>query len=198
MTSGTRIHAACRGSYVLLTAVKDEAATIGITIESVLRQRLLPLEWVIVDNGSVDGTGQIIRRATSGHEWIKCVLLPLNSERNFRSKVIAINAGWRLLSADGYEFIGILDGDLKFGPEYFEEVLNAFAKDPDLGIAGGVVFDVGEAPYQKPRNQHDVPGAVQMFRRSCYEDVRPYLQIPAGGLTLWLASVLECSDTVPN
>ncbi len=50
-------------SYVLVTPVRDEEATIGRTIESVVNQTVLPREWVIASDGATDGTDGIIRAA---------------------------------------------------------------------------------------------------------------------------------------
>lgn len=167
--------------YVLITAVRDEAATIGITIDSMLAQTAPPTEWVIVNDGSTDQTGAIIFEAASRCQWIKHVQFPHRHERSFGAMVAAIKAGRDTLNSQDYEYIGLLDGDLRFRSDYFLRVLQHFKNNPRLGLTGGMVVDVGEDPTRIPHNRTDVPGAVQLFRRSCYEKLNGYLAIPEGG-----------------
>ena len=46
--------------YVIITPVRDEEKHIEATIRCVSSQTILPAEWVIVDDGSTDRTGDII------------------------------------------------------------------------------------------------------------------------------------------
>src|SRR5579863_6622358 len=46
----------CEDGYVLMTAAYNEEANIQKTIQSVLSQTLRPKRWVIVSDGSTDGT----------------------------------------------------------------------------------------------------------------------------------------------
>ena len=45
--------------YVLVTPARNEAAYIKKTIQSVISQTILPIKWVIVSDGSTDGTDEI-------------------------------------------------------------------------------------------------------------------------------------------
>ena len=168
-------------SYVLVTPTKDEAPVIGETLRSVIAQTHRPLEWVIVSDGSTDGTNAIVRAAAAQHPWIKLLELPPRAGRDFAAVVKATEAGLRALTIDDYEFIGLLDSDVSFGPEYFACLLGEFTAAPRLGLAGGVVFDPGVDRSQLPFNRKDVPGAVQCFRRACFEQLGGLLAIPEGG-----------------
>ena len=59
--------------YVIITPIRDEEKFIEATIASVQAQTLLPAEWVIVDDGSTDRTGEIIDRYASQFPWIRVV-----------------------------------------------------------------------------------------------------------------------------
>ena len=59
-----------RSAYVLVTPAKNEAMFIGATIESVAAQTVLPRRWVIVSDGSTDGTGEIVERFAKQHSWL--------------------------------------------------------------------------------------------------------------------------------
>ena len=169
------------GNYVLITPTKDEENLIGVTIESVVNQTVLPLEWVIVSDGSTDGTECIVRAAMLKHSWIRLVSLPKRNYRSFSSVVHATEAGIQALTNKDYEYLGLLDSDLKFSPPHFEILIAEFNYSPRLGLAGPAVFDPGEAKTRLPRNRLDVPGACQFFRRNCFEALGGLLAIPEGG-----------------
>jgi poly-beta-1,6-N-acetyl-D-glucosamine synthase len=167
--------------YVLLTPVKNEQSTVGITIDSVVRQTLLPTEWIIVNDGSTDQTEEIVEAASRRHSWIRLIQLPKRDTRSFSAVVHATETGVKALKATKYEYLGLLDADLRFAPSYFESLIQRFERNPQLGLAGGVVIDVGTPKNEKPRNMQDVPGAVQFFRRSCFDSLGGLIAIPEGG-----------------
>lgn len=167
--------------YVLVTPVRDEVALIGRTIDSVLAQTVLPREWVIVSDGSTDGTDDIIRAAASKYPFIRLMALPPRTGRSFGAVVRNTTLGIQSMVTPDYDFLGLLDSDVTFSADYFEQLLARFAVAPRLGLAGGVVIDVGRPRDVFPRNREDVPGAVQFFRRKCFEKLGGLIPIPEGG-----------------
>lgn len=167
--------------YVLVTPTKNEELTIGKTIEAVISQTVLPLEWIIVSDGSTDQTDDIVRTAIALHPWIKLLSLPMRSQRSFASVVQATEAGIRAITVTTYDYIGLLDSDVVFQSDYFERLIENFLLSPKLGLAGGVVIDCGEPKDHLPRNKNDIPGATQFFRRQCIEDIGSFIPVPEGG-----------------
>ena len=49
-------------SYVLVTPARNEAESIELTIQSVVKQRVRPIKWIIASDGSTDGTDDIVRK----------------------------------------------------------------------------------------------------------------------------------------
>lgn len=173
MTSGVR--------YVLVTPCKNEERTIGVTLASVLRQSVRPVEWIIVSDGSTDRTNEIVAAAHAQHDWIRLLALPARASRDFAAVVHATEAGVQALRRTDYTFIGLLDADVALPADYFAGVIAAFAASPHLGLAGGVVLDPGEPRDAVPRNLREVPGAVQFFRRDCFEALGGLIAVPEGG-----------------
>jgi poly-beta-1,6-N-acetyl-D-glucosamine synthase len=169
----------CR--YVLLTPAKNEESTIGKTIDSVLNQSLIPSEWIIISDGSTDETDSIVAAAAQANAWIRLIQLPARERRSFSAVVHATEFGIKALKLADYAYLGLLDADIRFPSDYFERLIDRFARNPALGLAGGMVVDVGTSKKQIPRNLWDVPGAVQFFRRSCFESLGGLLAIPEGG-----------------
>lgn len=180
-------------TYVLVTPTKDEEKTIGDTLSSVISQTIRPEEWVIVSDGSTDRTDSLIQAAMVDHPWITLIQLPPRKGRCFGAVARATKLATERLSVSDYEFIGLLDSDLRFAPTYFESVIAEFRANPKLGLAGGRVLDPGERADSKPDNTRDVPGAVQFFRRKCFESLREIHAIPEGG---W--DMLTCVESRMN
>jgi glycosyltransferase involved in cell wall biosynthesis len=168
--------------YVLVTPVRDEVTTIGRTIDCVTRQTHRPAEWVIVSDGSTDGTNEVVESASSVHRWIRLLALPPRpAGRSFAAVVRNTEAGIQALRCQKWNYLGLLDADLELAEDYFQELITRFEANPRLGLAGGVVIDPGTPRNRFPRNRIDVPGAVQLFRRECFERLGGLLAIPEGG-----------------
>ncbi|MBD5781072.1 glycosyltransferase family 2 protein [Pelagicoccus sp. NFK12] len=168
-------------SYVLVTPVRNEEKYIEETLKSVTSQTILPQEWVIVSDGSTDRTNEIIQKYLSEFSWIKLIQLPQREFPSFAAVVENTTLGINSLETKDYQFLGLLDSDLRFEPEYFEKLMIEFEKDLKLGLAGGVAIDIGLSKDVLPRNKNDVPGALQFFRRVCFEDIGGLVPIPEGG-----------------
>ena len=100
--------------YVVVTPVRDEVLYIEKTIEAVGRQTILPAEWIIVDDGSTDGTGELLDRRAGEHGCIKVIH---RGNRGFRSAgggvMEAFYAGYSQISDSNWDFIVKLDGDVE-------------------------------------------------------------------------------------
>ncbi len=169
--------------YVLITPARNEEATIEKTIQSVVSQTLLPKVWVIVSDGSTDRTDEIIKRYENTYDFIRLVRREADTNRNFASKVYAIRAGVEKLNGTEYDFIGNLDADITFEPDYYERLFEMFGDNPKLGIAGGVALEPRNGNWirQHTNVEWSVGGYGQMFRRQCYDDIGGYLPLKKGG-----------------
>lgn len=170
-------------SYVLITPARNEAQFIELTIRSVVAQSARPLRWVIVSDGSTDGTDEIVRRYAAQHDWIELARMPARAERHFAAKVHAFNTGRARMQGLAYELIGCLDGDASFEEGYFAYLLEKFASDPQLGLAG-TPFQETDKPaydYRFVSIEH-VSGICQLFRRQCFEQIGGYTPVRGGGI----------------
>lgn len=172
--------------YVIITPVRDEERYVGQTIECVLNQTIRPLEWVIVNDGSSDRTGEIIDRYAGQFPWIRAVH---RVNRGFRKSgggvVEAFYDGYKALQSDDWEFIVKLDGDLTFSNAYFEECFGHFYREPRLGIGGGEIYHKVDGKLKLEANpRFHVRGATKIYRRKCWDAI--------GGL--WMAPGWDTID----
>lgn len=170
-----------RGDYVLVSAARNEASTLETTIRSVLNQSLLPREWIIVDNDSSDGTKAIVDAFAKQAGWIRYAYCPWRSGAGYANKVRALQLGADFASVRESEFLGVLDADVELPPHYYQCVLDALLRHPDWGIAGGIVTDTDASAETSVSEISNVSGAVQVFRRACWESIGGLVPIPEGG-----------------
>src|SRR5579863_1359231 len=107
-----------------MTAAYNEEAYIEKTIQSVLSQTLLPRRWVIVSDHSTDGTDQIVQRYADQHDFIRFLRVTKDAGHSFRSKVVALHQGAKLLEGVDHDFIGNLDADISLESDYFEKLVD--------------------------------------------------------------------------
>jgi poly-beta-1,6-N-acetyl-D-glucosamine synthase len=171
-------------TYVLITPARNEAEFIELTLKSVVGQTVPPLKWVIVSDGSTDGTDDIVKKYAADHAWIELLRMPERQERHFAGKVNAFNAGQAQVAELKYDIIGNLDGDVSFEPDYFEFLLHKFQDNPRLGV-GGTPFREGPFQYDfRFSNVEHVSGQCQLFRKECFNDIGGYVPRKIGGIDL--------------
>jgi biofilm PGA synthesis N-glycosyltransferase PgaC len=156
--------------YCIITPTRDEEKFIRRTIESVLRQTILPQEWIIVDDGSTDGTASIVDQYVQQHSWIRLLRRVDRGYRATGGGVEPFLAAYPLLTSGDWEFLVNLDGDLIFDNDYFEKCFQYFRQIPALGIGGGTIYNKVANELQLERSPaFHVRGATKIYRRSCWD-----------------------------
>ena len=169
--------------YILLTAAYNEERYIARTIESVLAQTVRPERWVVVSDGSTDGTDEIVAAYAKRHSFIRLRRVEDHRPRGVIRKVNALNVGYSATSDLNYEFVANLDADIVFDDHYFETLLQRFKLEPTLGITGGLIYEEHRGAFKSRRsnNIRSVAHAAQMVRRECYEQIGGYSPMKFGG-----------------
>jgi cellulose synthase/poly-beta-1,6-N-acetylglucosamine synthase-like glycosyltransferase/peptidoglycan/xylan/chitin deacetylase (PgdA/CDA1 family) len=160
----------------------NEKECIANTLES-LSKSTHPIEVIVVDDGSTDGTSEIARAAADK--------LGMTNVRVIRQenagKPAALNNGVRSASHD---IVVMMDGDTVFEPETVRHLVQPFA-DPKVGAVAGnakvgnrntiigawqhieyvMGFNLDRRMYDLLRCMPTIPGAIGAFRRDAVLEV---------------------------
>ncbi len=161
--------------YAIVTPVKDEINYFPRTVASILSQEIKPKKWIIIDDGSTDGTTEIIQKVERENNWIEGIYRESNKIRKPGGEfVLAI--GLEKINIYDYDFIVRMDGDLDFESNYFTVLFEKFENNPKLGIASGVCFITrnGKQIEEKHPRFH-TRGPLKTYRTQCYKDINGLL-----------------------
>lgn len=168
--------------YVIITPARNEEENIPHTIRSMAAQTLRPVRWVIVNDGSTDGTAAIIDAAARAHDWITALH---RADRGFRKQgggvIETFQEGYQRISGEPWEYLVKFDADLSFEPDYFARCLQKFVDDPKLGIGGGMISHevAGRLVSESPGDPaFHVRGATKIYRRTCWDAIGGLVQAP--------------------
>ncbi|WP_420076474.1 glycosyltransferase [Streptomyces sp. JL3001] len=162
----------------VLVPAYNEAKCIENTVQSLMRSEH-PIEIIVIDDGSSDGTARIVE--AMGLPNVR-VIRQLNG-----GKPSALNRG---MANARYDLIVMMDGDTVFEPATVRELVQPFA-DPRVGAVAGnakvgnkdtligawqhieyvMGFNLDRRMYDVLQCMPTIPGAVGAFRRSALERV---------------------------
>jgi poly-beta-1,6-N-acetyl-D-glucosamine synthase len=160
-----------KDKYVLITPVKDEYENFQKTIKSILNQEIKPSKWVIINDGSTDGTRELIDDLCKINNWVVPVHNPPEYKRKPGGEFV-LKKGFDIININEYDFIAKMDGDLSFGQNFFKDLFLEFDRDPKLGIASGSCFikENGKLIEETKARVH-TRGPMKVYRTQCYIDI---------------------------
>lgn len=161
-------------NYYIIIPAHNEEGFLADTLNSVLRQRLLPKKVVVVNDNSDDGTEAVIDRFMGLSSIIQKLNHRSSDDHMPGSKVIdAFYKGLDPLDAN-YDFLVKLDADCILPDHYFERLAYVFKGNPKVGIAGGFAYEKdasGNWQLNHPMNKDHVRGAFKAYSKSCFEAI---------------------------
>ena len=140
----------------VLIASWNAEGSIGRAVGSVLAERSIDLECIVVDDGSSDGTVEAVRAAAAGDPRLVLVQLPEN-----RGVSAARNAG---LARVRGAWLSLLDADDRFRPGALATLVAAARADDSLAVVGQQVWSDGQHEWIGPL--YDIPDIRRPGRKS--------------------------------
>jgi poly-beta-1,6-N-acetyl-D-glucosamine synthase len=162
-------------SYVAITPARDEVKNLRRLADSLAHQTVRPARWVVVDDGSTDGTPQLVSELAERDGFVELVTAPRSSGIERGQPVVeAFELGLQMVASRPDVFVK-LDADTSFEPDYFERLLERFEADADLGIASGTCFELDPDGVwrERPMTGENAWGATRAYRAECLEAVLP-------------------------
>ena len=164
---------------LIVSPVRNEAAHIERVVRAVAAQELAPARWIISDDRSTDDTLQILRRLEREVPFLtvrEAGSAPQGAVRDRLAMAAAPRNFNEALATDDwtrYTHVMKLDGDIELRPSYLRELVERFAADPALGLAGGVLDeptrDGGLRRIEVPRVH--VHWALKCYTSACFEAI---------------------------
>jgi biofilm PGA synthesis N-glycosyltransferase PgaC len=165
--------------YLLVTPCRNEAKTLPTTLDTTLRQTVLPTRWVIVDDGSNDDTPKILAAYAAKHPLIKVVTRRDRGKRAVGPGVIeAFYDGLATENLDDYDYVCKYDADLEMPPRYFERAMERMEQEPLLGNISGKMIERMEDGSMRPFHTGDenAIGAIKFYRTACFRDIGGFVR----------------------
>ena len=161
-------------TYALITPVRNEDGNLGRLGRSIACQTVAPSAWVIVDTGSTDSTVMLAEELASTVPFVRATAISGTAFPTRGGPIVrGFVAGIEQLEQVP-DIVIKLDADLSFDHDYCERLLDAFARDPYLGLASGICTELRDGEWQQLfGTRFHVWGACRAYRWECLQDVMP-------------------------
>ncbi len=171
---------------LVISPVRNEAAHLEVVADAVARQTRKPDLWVIVDDGSTDGTPEILAGLAERIDFVEVVgpadvarapTPPVKDRLATAAAPRTFNRGLNSVAWRSFTHVAKLDGDIELPLDYFERLLAEFERDPGLGLAGGVWAEPdprggGERWKVQPIPlEHHVMGSLKCYSLECFQAI---------------------------
>jgi poly-beta-1,6-N-acetyl-D-glucosamine synthase len=161
-------------TYSIITPARNEAESLPRLADALELQTRRPDRWLIAENGSTDRTGDVAASIATDFGWARLLVLPGAGPRERGAPIVrAFHAAMRSLDV-ATDVVVNVDADVTMAADYFERLLEAFERDPRLGIASGSAWEQHEGVWrQRFVTGGTVWGATRAYRWACLQDVLP-------------------------
>ncbi|WP_300570343.1 glycosyltransferase [Flavobacterium sp.] len=161
-------------NYYIIIPAHNEEKFIGLTLESLINQTVLPKNIMIVNDNSIDNTQSILDTFCFEHpELISSVSIKSEAVHLPGSKVIqAFNFGLNFIDQD-FDIIVKADADLIFPSNYFETIIQHFKSDDQIGMVGGFAYieKNGDWILENLTDKDHIRGAFKAYRAACFKQI---------------------------
>ena len=159
--------------YYIVIPSYNEEALIGLTLQSLISQTVLPSKIVVVNDNSTDRTAEVVLEFAKNNPYISLVNKSSENIHLPGSKVIqAFEKGFETLD-DNYDLIVKIDADLILPPNYFETIIKHFQSDERIGMVGGFCYieKNGEWILENLTDKDHIRGALKAYRKETFQQI---------------------------
>lgn len=159
--------------YKIIIPAHNEAQFIGLTLESLVNQSVVPTKIIVVNDNSTDATSEIVQSYIGKHHYISLVEKKSEAMHLPGSKVIqAFHEGEKYID-DNYDVIVKVDADLIFPSNYFQTIIKHFQSDDAIGMVGGFAYieKNGDWILENLTDKDHIRGAFKAYRKATFKQI---------------------------
>lgn len=150
------------------------------TLDSVMAQSIPPALWVVVDDGSTDGSPAVLESYRARIPYLKVVRRADRGRRSVGPGVIeAFYAGLETVALEEFDYVCKLDLDLDLPPRYFERLMGRMESNPRLGTTSGKPYFVapnsGKLVAEVCGDEMSV-GMTKFYRVPCFREIGGFVR----------------------
>jgi poly-beta-1,6-N-acetyl-D-glucosamine synthase len=166
------------GRYVLISPCRNEAEFMRCTLDTVLKQSVLPAKWIIIDDGSTDETPFILAEYAAKNPYIQIIT---RKDRGYRAVgpgvVDAFYAGYSAIDTSEFEYMCKLDLDLSLPPLYFETLIRRMEANPKIATCSGKSYieQGGRLVFERHGDDTSL-GMTKFYRISCFQAIGGFVR----------------------
>jgi biofilm PGA synthesis N-glycosyltransferase PgaC len=166
--------------YLLISPCRDEAQYLRRTLDSVAAQSVPPVAWVIVDDGSTDGTRAILEEYARRLPYLRVVRRTDRGRREVGPGVIeAFYVGLKTVRLEEFDYLCKLDTDLDLPVRYFELLMQRMESDRRIGTTSGKPWFVhpqsGALTPEICGDEMSV-GMTKFYRVGCFKEIGGFVR----------------------
>lgn len=159
----------------LVTPLRDEIDNLPRLIGCVERQTVDVARWVVVENGSTDGSKEFLDRLKGVENVGNLTVLHIDTE----DPEYALGSKYARIVNRGFEelllrenirpddCVGILDADSFPEDDYFEKLIELFKLSPKVGISSGLSYNASDGRVSV-HSREWVRGSCRLWRGACF------------------------------
>jgi biofilm PGA synthesis N-glycosyltransferase PgaC len=165
--------------YLLITPCRNEVEFGRQTLDSVVAQSVQPAKWIIVDDGSTDGTSEMLAEYAAEHAFIEVIRKPDRGKRSVGPGVIeSFYLGYDASTPRDFDYLCKLDLDLELPPEYFQTLMERMEANPRIGTCSGKPYVREPDGSLHPETSGDEMsvGMTKFYRVDCFEQIGGFVR----------------------
>lgn len=159
--------------FLIIIPVHNEENNLPFTLNSLQQQTCRDFKVVVVNDGSTDETAKVVQRYVKNDSRFETINLEKSAHQPGSKVVAAFKKGLETQNVNEFEIICKFDSDIILEENYLQTVADAFAKNSDYGLVGGLLYveKNGGWIYEGNSNKHHVRGPIKAYRRECFIEI---------------------------
>lgn len=156
--------------FLIIIPAHNEENNLPFTLNSLQQQSLKDFKVMIVNDGSTDATSEIIKKYMESDSRFHTINLERSLHQPGSKVVAAFNRGLETQDLKDFDLICKFDSDIILDEDYLKTIADAFEKNADYGLVGGLLYveKNGEWIYEGNSNKHHVRGPMKAYRKECF------------------------------